>query len=57
VIFDTQTFDSGFTKREFVVTTPGDYPQDIKFELIKDKIDILNNYKPNDDVKVFFNIR
>ena len=27
VIFDTQTFDSGFKKREFVVTTQEQYPQ------------------------------
>ena len=34
VIMDTQTFGSGFTKREFVVTdSSGRYPQEIKFEL------------------------
>ena len=57
VIFDTQTFDSWFTKREFVVTTPGEYPQDIKFELIKDKVEILNSFSDGEDVKVSFNIR
>ena len=30
VIMDMQSFDSGFTKREFVVTTKEQYPQDIK---------------------------
>ena len=34
-----QKFDSGFEKIEFVVTTAQDpYPQDIKFELLKEKI-------------------
>ena len=38
VINDTQTFPSGFQKREFVVTVPnGEWPQDLKFELTKDK--------------------
>ena len=37
LINPTQTFDSGFQKREFVVTTKEQYPQDLKFELLKDK--------------------
>mgnify|MGYP002405562780 CR=1 FL=1 len=54
---DTQTFDSGFQKKEFVVTTKEQYPQDVKFELIKDRIDILSPYKQGDTVKVHFNVR
>ena len=57
VIMDTQTFDSGFQKKEFVVTTKEQYPQDVKFELIKDRIDILTPYKQGDTVKVHFNVR
>jgi hypothetical protein len=57
VINDTQTFDSGFQKREFVVTTNETYPQDIKLELIKDKCGILDTYKVGQDVKVSFNLR
>lgn len=57
VIFDKQTFDSGFEKREFVITTQEQYPQDIKFELYKDKCSIIDNFKQNDDVTVHFNIR
>ena len=37
VVYDVQTFASGFQKREFVVTTSEMYPQEIKFELVKDK--------------------
>ena len=29
VIGETQEFDSGFKKRQIVITTAGDYPQDI----------------------------
>ena len=46
VIMDQQTFESGFTKREFVVTTDDDrYPQDIKFECVKDKCALLDEVK------------
>ena len=57
VVMDTQTFDSGFSKREFVVTTKEQYPQDLKFELVKDKISLIDKYKTGDDVKVSFNLR
>lgn len=57
LIKDTQTFESGFTKREFVVTTQEQYPQDIKIEFIKDKCDILNNYNEGDLVDVSINLR
>lgn len=58
VINDTQTFESGFQKREFVVTTDDlNYPQDIKLELIKDKCSVLDTYKVGQDVKVSYNVR
>ncbi|MCH2200046.1 MAG: DUF3127 domain-containing protein [Flavobacteriales bacterium] len=56
-IFDTQTFNSGFTKREFVVTTEEQYPQDIKFELIKDKTSMIEQYNVGDVLNVKFDIR
>lgn len=57
LIYDTQEFASGFKKREFVVTTQEQYPQDVKFEAIKEKVDLLDTYKPGDEVNVHFNIR
>tara|TARA_B110000046_G_scaffold79900_1_gene88042 strand:+ start:4829 stop:5188 length:360 start_codon:yes stop_codon:yes gene_type:complete len=57
VILETQSFNSGFQKREFVITTKEQYPQDVKFELIKDRIDIIDAYKPGETIKVHFNIR
>ena len=56
-IFDTQSFESGFTKREFVVTTDEKYPQQLKLELIKDRCDLLDAYKVGDRVVVNFNLR
>lgn len=57
-IFDEQTFGSGFNKKEFVITTDADrYPQDIKFETVKDKTSLLSPLKEGDKVKVSFDIR
>lgn len=59
MIGDTLSFGSkGFTKREIVVTTVADkFPQDIKFEFVKDKTALLDAYKPGQQVKVTFDIR
>jgi hypothetical protein len=57
VINDTQTFDSGFAKREFVITTEDKYPQDIKLEFVKDKVSELDTFDVGDQVTVAFNIR
>jgi hypothetical protein len=58
VINETQTFPSGFTKREFVVTTAHDkYPQDLKFEVVKDRCAMLDGLKVGQDVQVNFDIR
>lgn len=54
----TQSFASGFTKREFVVTTAADkYPQDLKFEVVKDKCPLLDAFDLEQDVAVNFDIR
>ena len=58
VIMDVQTFGSGFTKREFVLTTDSEkYPQDIKMEFVKDRISLLDGYKAGQRVKVGFDLR
>ena len=58
MIGELQTFDSGFVKREFVVTTKEQYPQDVKFELVKDKATDFEKYnKVGQDVEVKFNVR
>ena len=58
VISETQTFPSGFSKREFVVTTSADkFPQDLKFEVVKDKCPLLDGFKVGQEVQVNFDIR
>ena len=57
LINDIQSFASGFTKREFVVTTGDKYPQDLKFEVVKDKCSMLDTFEPGQMVQVSFDIR
>ncbi|TAE79112.1 MAG: DUF3127 domain-containing protein [Verrucomicrobia bacterium] len=58
LLYDVQTFASGFAKREFVVEVPdGKYPQMLKFECVKDKISMLDGIRIGDPVKVAFDIR
>lgn len=58
IVNDTQTFNSGFTKREFILTTLDDkYPQDLKFEVLKEKCDLLEKYTVGTEVTLSFDIR
>jgi hypothetical protein len=49
--------NKSFKKKEFVITTNEQYPQNIKFELIKDKCSLIDNYFIGDEITVHFNIR
>ena len=58
ILEDTQTFASGFSKREFVIEVPdGKYPQLIKFDALKEKINLLDSLSVGDEIKVTFDIR
>ena len=59
LIGEVQTFDSGFRKVEFVLTTNDEkYPQDVKFEISQDKVDDFIKYnKVGSYVDVDFNVR
>ena len=59
LIGEKQTFDSGFQKVEFVLTTNDEkYPQDVKFEIVQDKVDDFLKYnKVGSVVDVDFNVR
>ncbi len=57
-VFEEQTFGSGFNKREFVLTIEsGKFPQDIKFECVKDKVGLVSALKTGAKAKVFFDLR
>jgi len=55
-IGEVQEFGT-FKKREIVVTTQEQYPQQIMMEFVQDKTDLLNDYKINDGVKISINLR
>ena len=58
LIQDAQTFSSGFTKREMVVTVEdGKFPQDINLEFLQDKVALLDTVAVGQEVKVSFDIR
>ena len=56
-VFETQNITASFKKREFVVTTQEQYPQDILIELTQDKTGLLNQFKEGDLVSVDINVR
>ncbi len=58
VINELMTFPSGFSKREFVITTEGErFPQDVKFECVKDRTAMLDKIKEGQKVNVTFDIQ
>lgn len=56
-IGETQTFASGFQKREFVIRTQEQYSQEILLELFSDKVDLIDAHKIGDTVDVGINLR
>ena len=48
---------NGFRKRELVVTTQEQYPQNILVEFVQDRCEILNSYQVGELVKIDINIR
>jgi len=58
LIQDAQTFGSGFTKREMVVTVEdGKYPQEINVEFVQDKVIMLDSLVAGQEVTITFDIR
>lgn len=57
-IGETETFASGFSKREIVIEELVDqYPQKLKSEFVKDKCHVLDHYKLNEEVEISVNLR
>lgn len=48
---------NGFTKRQLVLTTSEQYPQDLAVDFVKDKCAVLDKYNVGDSVKVSVNLR
>jgi hypothetical protein len=57
-IFETQEFKNNFKKREIVLTTTEEYPQDIKFEFTDETgINKLDDYGAGEAVKIAFQLK
>lgn len=55
--FKIQVVSDKFQKREFVISTDGDYPQFISIQLTNQKCDLLNNIAIGSELTVHCNIR
>lgn len=56
-IGETQQISEKFKKREFVIETDEQYPQQIKLQFEGDKCSILDNYDIGQQATVYFNLR
>ncbi|CAI8220288.1 MAG: Uncharacterised protein [Flavobacteriaceae bacterium] len=58
LIGETKTYGAnGFRKREIVVTTEEQYPQDLLVEFIQDKCDLLSQFSPGQKVTIGINLK
>jgi translation initiation factor IF-3 len=48
---------NSFKKRQVVVTTADQYPQDILIEFTQDKVNLLNEFTVGSSVKIAINLR
>ena len=57
--FETQNISATFRKREFVVEYADNpmYPQYIKFQLVQDKCELLDQFEPGTMMDISFNLR
>ena len=56
-VFATDQVSEKFSKRDVVVTTEGQYPQDILIQFTQDKCALLEPFISGDSVEVDINLR
>ncbi len=57
-VFDAEQKSETFRTREFVIETlQGQYPQFIKFQLTQDRCDVIEPFKTDQHIKVYFDLR
>lgn len=57
VVKQSQQITEKFVKREFVVRTEEQYPQEIQFELTNDKCGLVDTFAIDESIKVYFNLQ
>lgn len=56
--YDTESKSASFQAREFVIETMnGNYANFIKFQLVQDRCNLLDDYNENENIKVHFDLR
>src|SRR5687767_7461748 len=56
--FETEQKSGTFQTREFVILMEqGQYPQHIKFQLVQDRCEIIDNIDEGTNIKVYFDLR
>ena len=58
-IQDTQQVSDTFKKRQFVLEYADNpqYPEYVSFELVQDRCSLLDDFQPNQEVEVSFNLK
>jgi len=55
---DTETVgNSGFKKRNFIVVTEEQYPQEIQLQMVQGNVSLLDNFQLDSMVKITFDIK
>jgi len=57
VLGNLEKVSDKLTKKQVVITTDEQYPQDLAIEFLNDKIDTLKNFKTGDKVVIGINLR
>lgn len=57
LIGEKESFPNGFEKRNIVLKTNEQYPQEIQIEFIKDNMKLIENLKVGDKITVGINIQ
>jgi len=57
VLYPTETKSDTFQTRNFVIETPGEYPQFIQFQAINERCGILDNFQEGQEIDVSFDLR
>lgn len=55
--FQTETKGNDFRTREFVLYIPGQYPEHIKFQLVQNNVELIDNIAENWTVNVTFDVK
>jgi hypothetical protein len=57
LILAEETFASGFNKRSFVIAVEDRYPYDVCFDLLKEKVAMIDNFQIGENLKVSFDVK